>query len=421
MWQVYNLIIHIGVSLLKVAAIFNRKLDHFLRSRRSAPPLSNGPINKPTLLVHCASLGEYEMAVPVLADPRIRDQFYTVVSFFSPSGYEYARIDSIADAKCYLPFDSTRKLTSFLNELQPAAVVFVRYDLWFNLIRICAKRDIPVLMINALFQRGRWPFTGLGRIFLKTLKSIHHFTVQNDESAHTLYRNGIPNNHVTVAPDLRFDRVWERCQSVETGGDLLRRLITGKPTIIAGSSWPDEEGFLAGIWASLGSSANLVLVPHDVSEPHIHQLMEQFKAFDPQRWTANHDTVSSVLIVDQIGLLARLYAQADVAVVGGAFGKGLHNILEAATFGLPILTGPNIQRFPEAMGLKKVGALHVFSNEDELQKELISLIEDATLRQSSGNKARNYVQERTGSKAQTVQIILDTLSITPDSSNQSKS
>ena len=315
----------------------------------------------PTVWYHAASLGEFEQARPVLEEYRRRHPDHQVlVTFFSPSGYEIRKNYALADAVCYLPMDTPSNARRVVEAVNPDVVFFVKYEFWYNYLNTLRRHGVPTYIFSAIFRPEQYFFKPWGRWFVRQLRDCFtHLFVQNEESLALLRSHGI--SHCSLAGDTRFDRVHQIAQAAESNAvaESFLEGYEGK-VLVAGSTWPPDEQVLAHVRETNGDwfPGRIILAPHMINEEHLKGIEELFP--DSVRYSvlnkgdSQPDTQHStqkppkVLIVDNIGLLSKLYRYADVAYIGGGFGVGIHNILEAVTFGKPVFFGPNYEKFQEA-------------------------------------------------------------------------
>ena len=299
---------------------------------------------------HASSLGEFEQARPVLEEYRRRHpDSRVVVTFFSPSGYEVRKGYPLADAVLYLPPDLPHRARRFLDTYRPTVAFFVKYDFWYNCLGELRRRGVPTYLFSAIFRPGQYFFRPWGGWFRRQLNTCFaHLFVQNEESQQLLRSHGI--EHCSLAGDTRYDRVHQIAQAAQADPVVERWLegCDGK-VLVCGSTWPPDEELIAR-WKAENGTCRVIVAPHVISEEHLQSIKRLFP--DSVRYSSlkNQGTQNQpgTLVIDNIGLLSRLYRYADVAYIGGGFGAGIHNILEAVAFGKPVLFGPNYQKFQEA-------------------------------------------------------------------------
>lgn len=348
--QFYGFVIRIGSLFSNKARLWVHGRTNWKQQLKSA--LSGNA--KPRIWFHCASLGEFEQGRPVLE--QLRKDFpnhFIVLSFFSPSGYEAKKNEVLADYVCYMPLDGPKASKAFINILNPSLVFFVKYEFWYFYGKELHRRKISFYCLSAIFRPGQIYFKPWGKFFKKILTRYTHLFVQDQASLELLYRNSIPS--VTVSGDTRFDRVLE-ISSRETSLPLIESFCKNQTSFIAGSTWPEDEKALSVLLQAY-PELKIVIAPHEISESRLRSIESKFKGKTQRysRITGSIDSNTNVLIIDSIGLLSLIYRFGKYTYVGGGFGKGVHNILEAAVYGKPVFFGPNHQKFKEARDLKAMG------------------------------------------------------------------
>lgn len=360
----------------------------------------------PRVWFHAASLGEFEQARPLIESYRkIHPDKKIVLSFFSPSGYEVRKNYSGADFIFYLPMDTRRNARKLLENIQPAEVFFIKYEFWYHILSEIQRKKIPLYLISGIFRENQPFFRIYGSWFLKKIAGFSHLFVQNQISLDLLHKHGITN--CTLSGDTRFDRVAELI-TLAKPIPILEKFKQDCHLLIAGSTWPPEEEILADWISSMPVNWKMIIAPHEVNAAHISAIRERFHI--PTRLysealagKAVHD--AKLLIIDNIGMLTSIYAYGSLAVVGGAFKTGLHNVLEPAAYGIPVIFGPIYHKFDEAKGLLlHQGAISV-DNPADFLKALDSLSSDETLRKRMSASAKEFVINHQGA----VKIILSHL------------
>lgn len=356
---------------------------------------------RPTAWFHAASLGEFEQARPVIEAYRQQHPGHQVlVTFFSPSGYEIRKNYAQAEAVCYLPPDLPRKIRRLINIAHPKVVFFVKYEFWFNYLRILRRKHIPTYIFSTIFRPNQYFFKWYGSFFRKQLAlGFTHLFVQNEESLQLLKSHGI--TQCSLAGDTRFDRVHQIAEAAARNEKMEQWLSTaesGTKVIIAGSSWPPDEELISKYIETSPLPLRVILAPHVISEEHIKQIEGRFS--DSVRYSQLSDNASSsakTLIIDNMGMLSQLYRYADVAYIGGGFGVGIHNILEAVTFGKPVLFGPNFHKFKEARDIIALGGGWSHSTFDQLKEHLDTLLMQPDAYQKASQACTQYMQQNLGS------------------------
>ncbi|MGC9354157.1 MAG: 3-deoxy-D-manno-octulosonic acid transferase, partial [Mariniphaga sp.] len=348
--------------------------------------------------VHCASLGEFEQGRPLIEE--IRKQFpdYRILlTFFSPSGYEIRKNYELADIVMYLPADTCRNAKKFLQLVQPDKAFFIKYEYWYFYIDELKKRNIPLFVVSAIFRENQHFFKNSlwGKWYRQMLLKTDHFFVQNEKSAQLLQSIGL--NNFTVSGDTRFDRVATIANSAKEI-PIVEKFKNSQPLLIAGSTWKPDEELLAGF---INSHPNLkvVFAPHEVTPANMNRLEQLLKTSHIRLSKAGENEIDRyrVLIIDSIGLLSSLYQYGNVAYIGGGFGVGIHNILEAATFGLPVIFGPNYEKFKEAVDLKNLGGAFPIQNIEQLESKLNDFLTDNSKLAEASKVCKNYIEKNVGS------------------------
>ena len=395
MFFLYNLIVLFALPLVKIAALFSPKLRLFVDGRKTVFGTLAAKI-KPTdrtIWLHAASLGEYEQGLPVIEG--LKEKFpdhKIIVTFFSPSGYEVRKNNTVADVTLYLPLDTKSNAEKFLRLAHPELVFFIKYEFWPNYLNALKKQGIKTYLISGIFRKDQVFFKWYGGFYRQALQAFDQFFVQNESSKKLLQDLGFAN--VKISGDTRFDRVMKILER-DNHLDFIEDFIDGKPTVVIGSSWPKDEANLIGFLNKNSFGAKFILAPHNVKPDQIKQLQQSItrKAvlFSEKE---NQDLKDfDVFIVDTIGILTKIYSYADIAYVGGGFGtSGLHNILEPATFGIPVVIGPNYKKFSEAVALVNLGGCLSVKDKNELEQTLSRLLQNDDERQETGHICSTFVQ-----------------------------
>lgn len=403
-----SFIYYIGILLyalgVRFAALSSPKARLWLKGRRDwKKQLDALKFDTPCVWVHCSSLGEFEQGRPVIeAIKKANPKTPVLLTFFSPSGYEIRKDYPLADAVMYLPLDTPSNARYFVRSLKPKAVVFVKYDFWFFFLKALRKERIPHFLVSGIFRPSQYFFKSYGAWFVKGLKGFSKLFVQNQESQDLLSGLGLTSS---LSGDTRFDRVVEVVSEAKPIPMIESFCEDAAFVGVMGSSWPQEEKMLSER-LRVKTDENWIIVPHEVDQKHIEQIKGQFPealCFSEAR-TAEL-TAARVLIIDQIGLLNRIYRYADLAVIGGGFGKGVHNTLEAAAYGVPVVFGPNYDRFQEIHDLIQKKAAFAFNEAQQFNRLIDQFRDDLDFRQKSGKEAKSYVQSKTGATAAVVEAI----------------
>lgn len=399
MFFLYNLLIHLSTGLVKLLGLFNPKMALFVNGRKEVFDILQQTVSTSdhTIWFHAASLGEYEQGLPVMEMVKAKFPNHKIVlTFFSPSGYEVRKNNSIADVTVYLPLDTAANAKQFLKLVHPELVFIIKYEYWPNYLKELRKRKTKTYLISGIFRENQVFFKWYGGFYREALKTFEHFFVQNEKSKKLL--ESLDYHNVTVSGDTRFDRVagiLERDNTLE----FVSKFKTDSQLIVVGSSWPKDEEYLLEFINNAPAFAKFIIAPHNIKEEQILAFAERIKV--PTILYSKMGTADlskfKVLIVDTVGLLTKIYSYADIAYVGGGFGNpGIHNILEPATFGIPIVIGPNFSHFAEAVEIIDLQAAISITNAAELHQTLRKLLDDLELRKTLGNKSSHYVQQNKG-------------------------
>lgn len=368
MVNIYRCLTELIGLLLPLAGIFVRKgkTAEFIKGRLRGMPAGTLPKNGHRYWFHCASLGEFEQARPLIERLKAaKTSNSIVITFFSPSGYRQRFDYELADAVLYLPLDTPSNARKLQNYIQADTAVFIKYELWYFHLKELHKRGIPVFLVSAVFREKQFLFSFLGKWLFGLLKAYKHIFVQDTNSLELLQKKEVSN--VSLSGDTRFDRVKQNALNVKIN-ERISRFKSDKKLLVLGSSWQPEEDILAELLeADRLADIKIMIAPHDISEMHIEELLKKFNAWSATRYTGTEETDNPrILILDTIGHLASAYVYSDIALIGGGFGKGLHNILEALAFGVPVCFGPGVEKYPEAAWAREAGVAAVINNSEEL-------------------------------------------------------
>jgi 3-deoxy-D-manno-octulosonic-acid transferase len=402
--MLYNLGIRLYGLGIHIAAIFNAKAGKWVSGRknywRSLPDVSKEKV----VWFHCASLGEFEQGRPVIEN--WKDEFpndFILVTFFSPSGYEVKKNDKIADFITYLPLDTPRNARRFVSHFKPKSTFFVKYEFWLNFIRKAKESGSNIYGISVLFRSNQRFFKWYGKQFREALRSFDFLFLQREENQALLERYDI--NNTVVAGDTRYDRVANRVESEIKNGYFEQWRFSNEPILVIGSSWPDDEALLIPLINDKTISSKVILAPHEVDDRHIVEI-EALLNVTYQKYTdlsdenmPNGDT--RVILLDCIGVLAEAYKYGSIAYVGGGFGSGLHNILEPAVFGLPVIFGPEFNKFPEAFDFISAGIANSIMDEDDF----IEAYKEFNASEDIGGLTKTFIKSRIGA----TKIIIETI------------
>ena len=404
----YSLAIYLYMFGVIVASLFNKKARLITKGHINTFRILRHQIDKNARYVwfHAASLGEFEQGRPLMERFR-RDhpEYKILLTFFSPSGYEVRKNYEGADVICYLPFDTPGNVLSFFRLVHPEMAFFIKYEFWLNFMQACYRRKIPVYSVSSIFRPNKVFFRWYGKGYSKVLRYVTHFFVQNEESRQLLSLRDVRDN-VTVVGDTRFDRVLDICHQAKDL-PLLERFASDAPFVfVAGSSWaPDEDLIVPYFNAHPGMK--LILAPHVISEEHLMQIENKLKRPSLRYTEATEDNVSRAdcLIINCFGLLSSIYRYAHVAYVGGGFGAGIHNVPEAAVYGIPVLIGPNNKGFREAQDLLRLGGCFEITGQTLFNAVVSRLMSKKKLRQQCGAIGKHYIESNAGAADKIFQMI----------------
>lgn len=395
--MLYNIAIFLYLCGVAVASLFSGKVRKMWRGERAAFGVLRQKVDPMAryVWVHAASLGEFEQGRPIIERLRAtHPNFKILLTFFSPSGYEVRKDYQGADIVCYLPLDTPLNALRFLRLVRPEMAFFIKYEFWYNYLHILKHRGVPVYSVSSIFRPDQVFFRWYAREYAKVLRCFTHFYVQNEESKQLLAKIGIDS--VTITGDTRFDRVLQiKEQSKKL--PIVEAFVAGKNTFVAGSSWqPDEDVFIP--FFNEHPDWKLIIAPHVIGEDHLSQITAKLnrKTVRYTQATPAEAAQADCLIIDCFGLLSSIYRYGCVAYVGGGFGVGIHNVLEAAVWSIPVIFGPNNKHFQEAQGLlAQKGGFEITSAAD-FQSLMERLMSDDVYLKDSGLKAGLFVKSRSG-------------------------
>ena len=396
----YNLAIYLYLLAVKFVGLFSKKVKLMRKGHKQVFDILRQSIDKDSqyLWFHAASLGEFEQGRPLIERIRKRyPQYKILLTFFSPSGYEVRKNYEGADVICYLPFDTPRNVRRFLDLARPSMAFFIKYEFWQNYMKGLQRRGIPTYSVSSIFRPNQVFFRWYGGQYYKVLTRITHFFVQNEESLRLLATRGVTN--ATVVGDTRFDRVLEIHQAARQLPLVERFKGECNKVLVAGSSWqPDEELFID--YFNRHPEMKLIIAPHVVDENHLAWIESRLNR-PSMRYTRALGTNADLsrvdcLIIDCYGLLSSIYRYGEISYVGGGFGVGIHNVLEAAVYGIPVLFGPNNQRFREARQLLAEGGAFEIHDATGFAATMDRLFTDEAFLAQSGECAGRYVKDNAG-------------------------
>ena len=411
---IYNIITLLAAQLLKIVALFSPKMKLFVDGRKSVFQTLVDKIQSSdkTIWFHAASLGEYEQGLPVIE--AIKKQFPNhkiVVTFFSPSGYEVRKNNTVADVTVYLPLDTISNAKKFISLVHPEMAFFIKYEYWPNYLNELKKQQIKTYLISGILRENQAFFKWYGGFYRNALKTFDYFFVQNESSKTLLQSIGF--NNVKVSGDTRFDRVvsiLERDNSL----DFIEQFKDNKTTIVIGSSWPKDESLLVNYINQSSDDVKFIIAPHNIKQEQIQELKnaitKKIVLFSENVETRHALSLQeySVFIIDTIGILTKIYSYADIAYVGGGFGNpGVHNILEPATFGVPVVIGPNYSHFAEATALVNMEGCISIQNQIQLNEAFDLLLHNEDERLEKGHICSTFVQMNKGATQTIINHILD--------------
>ena len=398
MLLLYNLGIRFYYILILITSSFNKKASAWIKGRKHIKyqHFDN------SAWFHFASLGEFEQGLPVLiAFKQKHPELPVVITFFSPSGYEIRKNTPYADAVYYLPLDTAANARHFIGAINPSIAVFTKYEYWFHYFYELNRRNVPLFVISGIFRPKQVFFRWYGGLHRKMLGYVTRFFVQDEESKMLLAKLGI--SKVEVSGDTRFDRVWSNAGAPKSF-PLVEEFTHGKKVLVAGSTWPQDEELLAQLIRTQ-PDWKFIIAPHEIREEKIAALLTllpegvatRYSVLDSGSFKSSRLLGAQVLVIDNIGMLSSLYQYGQIGYIGGGFGVGIHNTLEAAAFGLPVIFGPNYDRFKEARDLVSSQLGFSISNGEELRNVFVQLTQDDLALQAISQQVKDFVRERTGS------------------------
>ncbi|MCQ2250471.1 MAG: 3-deoxy-D-manno-octulosonic acid transferase [Bacteroidales bacterium] len=396
----YTLGIRAYNAVAKMISPFNEKAKDYTQGRKNLfENLAKGVNpNDKNVWFHVSSLGEFEQARPVMEKMRtLYPDHKIILTFFSPSGYNVRHNYNGADYVCYMPADTPANARKFLDIVNPKVIFFVKYDFWYNFLSEVHRRAIPLYIFSTIFRKEQVFFKWYGKKYKEVLSFFTHFFVQDENSVKLLAENGITN--VTIAGDTRFDRVCQITQNAKNI-PLVDKFVGDSRVIVAGSSWPPDEKLIFEAIDRLKSKHNikLIIAPHEIHEGHLSAIEKMLNVKNVRFSKASEDTVAEndVLIIDNFGMLSSLYKYAEIAYVGGGFGVGIHNILEAVSYSIPVAFGTNYKKFKEAVDLVSLGSACTIRDAEELYSVFDRYLSDSALLERAGKISLEYVQKNLG-------------------------
>lgn len=409
---IYNSIISLIETLLPLSKLFSPKMEKFANGRRNIyRDLRDkfSPEDK-VIWLHAASLGEYEQGLPIITALKEKyPEYKLLITFFSPSGYEVKKNNTIATFTTYLPLDTRHNAKRFLAAINPKLALFVKYEIWPNYLTQLKANHVTTLLISGSFRPKQVYFKPYGGFMRTALGCFDHLFVQNQQSRQLLIDQGFPSQTISISGDTRYDRVSKQLEMTNKL-PFAEDFKANQRCLVCGSTWPEDEQLLLPYLNTAPKELKIIIAPHQINAQKINEFRERLKlpsVLYSER--AQHNLADySVLIIDTVGLLSKIYAYADLAYVGGAAGNtGLHNILEPATFGVPVVIGKNHQKFPEAMELYNANGLFIAETPEDCTQLISQLVDQEEFRRKAGVHARAFIQRKTGATDQIIHYIIN--------------
>ena len=397
----YNLFLFLYYLVIRVYALFNNKAKKWIKGRQNWEQHLNNTLGngEKRIWIHCSSMGEFEQAKPIIEALRIQYPGYKIaVTFFSPSGYEACKNNALADYIFYLPHDSRRNAERFISVINPSLALFVKYEFWYYYLVQLKKQRIPTALVSGAFRQEQPFFKWYGGIFREMLESFNVYFLQDEASKEMLNKIGIDKN-ILISGDTRYDRVAEIAKNV-TRIEAIEKFKGNNKILIAGSTWPGDESVLKDSLGVVPNDWKIIIVPHEIGEAHIRKLQHLFDN-EPVLFSdldaENTGQDKKILIINNIGMLSRLFAYGDIAFIGGGFQKGgIHNILEPAVFGVPVVFGPIFEKFVEAKKLVELGYVFPVSDAAGAKEIFEKLITNEQFRLTVGVWLSTFITTHTG-------------------------
>ena len=410
MKHLYNLIVLFTQTLLPVIALVHKKIHFFVNGRKETFEKLKKLNHQKTIWFHVSSLGEFEQAIPILEALKKQHKNHKIlVSFFSPSGYENQKDYPLADVVCYLPLDTLKNAKRFINSVNLSIAIFIKYEFWPNFLHQLQKTKIPTILVSGIFRKQQVFFKPYGGFMRKALQCFDYFFVQDENSKKLLHSIHLSNS--SVAGDTRFDRVSQIVKQ-NSNLDFIEVFIDKKHSFVAGSSWIEDENIIVNyINTKATENEKFIIAPHNIKAEGIKRLQKSIQKKTVlysellQDWFDKDLKDAQVLLIDAIGFLTKIYRYANVAYVGGGLKTGLHNILEPATFGIPIIIGNNYDKFKEAKELVKLNGCYAIENQSDFDIVYTKLKTDVSFRKNTGTINGTYVKENTGATEKIINYI----------------
>ena len=415
---IYNLIVVLADFILKIVALFSKKIKLFVEGRKNVFKILSDKIKAydKTIWFHAASLGEYEQGLPVME--RMKSRFpnhLIVLTFFSPSGYEVRKNNTIADVTVYLPLDTQSNVEQFMKIVRPDMAFFIKYEYWPNYLNALKDKEIPTYLISGIFRKDQIFFKWYGGFFRQILTQVRFFFVQNESSKNLLNNIGI--NQVLVTGDTRFDRVAANATKQHQNA-IIEQFVKGNDILLAGSTWSPDEKIIAALLNK--SNFKFIIAPHEIKESRLQEIEATFNNVCIRYSQANVITIAAakVLIIDNIGMLSSLYQYASIAYIGGGFGVGIHNTLEAAAFGKPVIFGPNYQKFEEAKQLIALGSAKSIHNAESFMQAIDQLYFNESNYLAACEKSRQFIASGKGASEKIMEKVNALLNFNDDTNRR---
>jgi len=408
MMLLYNIGIRLYLLFITIASLFNQKARLWLRGRKGWKENIKNRFSKTDRVFwfHCASLGEFEQGRPLIEMIKIRDPSIKILlTFFSPSGYQVRKDYGMADYVMYLPADTRNNARLFVNLVKPDAAIFIKYEFWYNYLETLREASIPSYLVSGIFRKDQLFFRWYGLRFLKVVKGFTKLFVQDGDSEKLLRAYGV--ERVILSGDTRFDRVFDIAKKSDKL-EILESFCPTRDAIIAGSTWPAEEDIICRYINESTDRTRWIIAPHEIDDDHIASIERKLRVKSIRYSEASESDPSDfdVLIIDNIGLLSSAYRYGKLAVIGGGFGRGIHNVLEPASWGLPVLFGPNHLKFREAVDLLSSGGAFTFSDNTQFTDILERLLEKNDALGEASKCAEWYVKSNLGATVNVIDNIL---------------
>lgn len=408
----YNLLLLKVSIVLPLIALFNKKIKLFYNGRKETfSKLSNISANDKVIWFHAASLGEFEQGRPIIEElKQLYSNYKVVVTFFSPSGYEIRKNYPLADVVCYLPLDTKSNVKKFIKLVHPDMAIIIKYEFWPNLLTELKKQQTPTILISGIFRKKQFFFKWYGGFMREKLMAFNHFFVQNEASKKLL--NSIDFQNVTIAGDTRFDRVYDILKQDNTL-QFISAFKSNQYTMVAGSTWKEDEKLIVNyINYHAEEDEKFIIAPHNIHQKQIKELQNSIRKKTVLYSEKDNKNISDyqVFIIDTIGLLTKVYSYADVAYVGGGLATGLHNTLEPATFGVPIIFGgKKHKKFQEAIDLLTVQGAKTVMNANDFSSIFTSLKSNKKLREQMGKNSYGYIKNNIGATPKIISYLKNIL------------